>query len=469
MKTSRVFCSVVSLVLVFPLLLSGCTKSANSVSTSSKQSTSSSAKAVKLTFTYWGSTAEMNAIQASVRTFEQKYKNVVVNAIHIPNDDFLTKLNSMIAANNAPDISYSAEWKCQMGKEGLIYNFYDLMKRDSTMKKEDYLKTCWWNWSPTESAGPIMANVTTSLMYNKDMFTKADLPLPPTKVEDAWSWDQFVNVAKKLTLDTSGHNATDPKFDPNNIKQYGVEFATTWNAYMPFVYSNGGYYLSQNLKSFALNEPAAAGPIQKIADLINVYHVSPTAVQRNSMPAPATALQSKQIAMYIDGSWNHLDLSEATGLNWGVGVLPINKNYTTFFDGGSLIIFKSTKHLDETWNLYKWITDPESSKEITKMFQSIWLPVQTKYYTDPQKLNLWASETLPCRPKGFQDAVVNSTYKHQVRATEINVEGFSEMDTLVSSALDEVWAGKKTAQQALTEVKSKVDPLVKGTYFGDRS
>ena len=72
-----------------------------------------------------------------------------------------------------------------------------------------------------------------------------------------------------------------------------------------------------------------------------LYHVSPTAVQKNAMPSAATALAAKQTAMYIDGSWNHLDLMNS-GCNWGVGVLPIDENYTTFFDGGSLIIFKSS-------------------------------------------------------------------------------------------------------------------------------
>ena len=40
--------------------------------------------------------------------------NIEVNLMHIPSEDFLTKLNAMIAAGEAPDVSYSASWKCQM-------------------------------------------------------------------------------------------------------------------------------------------------------------------------------------------------------------------------------------------------------------------------------------------------------------------------------------------------------------------
>ena len=83
---------------------------------------------------------------------------------------------------------------------------------------------------------------------------------------------------------------------------------------MPFIYSNGGAYLNEDMTEFGLNDPKAAEVIQNFADLINVYHVAPTAIQSNSMPAAATALASRQAAMYIDGSWNHLDLAEA-GIN----------------------------------------------------------------------------------------------------------------------------------------------------------
>ena len=40
--------------------------------------------------------------------------NIEVDLMHIPSEDFLTKLNAMIAAGEAPDVSYSASWKCQI-------------------------------------------------------------------------------------------------------------------------------------------------------------------------------------------------------------------------------------------------------------------------------------------------------------------------------------------------------------------
>ena len=67
------------------------------------------------------------AIEESVDKFMEANPNIEVDLMHIPSEDFLTKLNAMTAAGEAPDVSYSASWKCQMGEDGLIYNFYDLL------------------------------------------------------------------------------------------------------------------------------------------------------------------------------------------------------------------------------------------------------------------------------------------------------------------------------------------------------
>ena len=89
-------------------------------------------------FTYWGSGDEKKAIEESVDKFMEANPNIEVDLMHIPSEDFLTKLNAMIAAGEAPDVSYSASWKCQMGEDGLIYNFYDLLD-DMGLSKDDYL------------------------------------------------------------------------------------------------------------------------------------------------------------------------------------------------------------------------------------------------------------------------------------------------------------------------------------------
>ncbi len=417
--------------------------------------------AIKLRFAYWGSGAEKEGIEKAVASFMEANPTIDVELLHIP-DDFSTKLNAMIAANEAPDVCYSGPWKIQLGKDGLIYNYYEIAPMDPSISADDVADYCWWNWSPTESAGPFQASVTPSLMYNADMFTEQGLELPPTRAEDAWTWDEFVEIAQKLTIDRKGNNALSPDFDPENIRQYGIQIGLGWNGWYPFVLSNGGSYLSEDGAAFALNAPEATQALQKVADLINVYHVHPSPTQAATLPSNSVALQTRRVAMTLNGSWTHADLAQTEDLNWGVGVLPILKEYKSFFHGGSLIIFKSTKNLEAALKLHNWIINPEN---VLELHQGLWIPQLKSWLTEEDKLAQWASEDLPGRPTGFVDAVVRSTYEHAEPAPENNVNNFAEIDALVGPALDNVWNGEMTAQEAMDSIADKVAPLVDGWAF----
>jgi multiple sugar transport system substrate-binding protein len=71
------------------------------------------------------------------------------------------------------------------------------------------------------------------LWYQKDMFAAAGLHEPPHRFGDEytmpdgsvveWSYDTLQRVARLLTLDSSGRNATDPAFDPKRVVQWGFE------------------------------------------------------------------------------------------------------------------------------------------------------------------------------------------------------------------------------------------------------
>ena len=416
---------------------------------------------INLRFAYWGSGAEKEGIDKAVASFEAANPGITVERMHIP-DDFVTKLNAMIAANEAPDVSYSGPWKIQLGKDGLIYNYFEIAELDPSISADDVQAYSWWNWSDTESAGPFQASVTPSLMYNVDMFKEAGIEPPPTKADEAWTYDEMLAVAQQLTIDRKGNNALSPNFDPENIQQYGIHYGLGWNCWYPLVLSNGGSYLSEDGTRFTLNEPEAVEAIQKVADLINVYHVSPSPAQASTLPSNSVALQTRRVAMAVNGSWTHADLSLTEDLNWGVGVLPILKTYESFFHGGSLIIFKSTSNLEASLKLHNWIINPANQLDLHR---GLWIPQLNSWYTDPEKIELWAKEGEPGRPVGFQDAVMRSTFEHNNPSPENNVVNFAEIDAIVWPALDNVWNGTMTAQQAMDEAAEKVAPLVAGWSF----
>ncbi|WP_054706997.1 extracellular solute-binding protein [Bacillus sp. JCM 19041] len=58
--------------------------------------------------------------------------------------------------------------------------------------------------------------------FNKDLFDEAGVEYP--NPDDPYDWNEYIEVATKLTLDVDGNNADHPDFDQKSIAQYGAGF-----------------------------------------------------------------------------------------------------------------------------------------------------------------------------------------------------------------------------------------------------
>jgi len=374
-KTRKLRMPISAIVLTM-LIATACSSNqgANKPTTSSndggqKQATatadSSKKEPVTLKYTFWGSPQEKKAIEDATKKFTEKYPWIKVNAVHIPEADYDTKITAMVAGNEAPDAGYihgelGEVWQA----EDKFINFNDMFANDKEVKKADFLDYIWFNGTKPNYTWAISgAGETFGLFYNKDLFKAAGVETPPAQSEQAWTWDKFVEVAKKLTIDKNGKNAAEAGFDPNNIKQFGVSFENWYGPIMAHVVNNGGDIVSADGKTFALDKPEAVEAIQKLADLINVYHVAPNPVQAKSIPSQAVALQSKLVAMTMHGQWINLDLGAAK-VNYGIGVLPKLKRSVAMGISGANVMFKSTKHPEETWLLTKFLADPAGAIDL---------------------------------------------------------------------------------------------------------
>lgn len=461
---------LLALVMMLAAVLSACTKSdsgqggGNSAPPADSAGSESAGgdkpgEPITLRMTVWGAPEEVAAYKTAIAKFENKYPNIKVNLQHIPTD-YDTKLTTMVAGNDEPDVAQmeSASIAYPLAEQGKFYNLQDFLSSDPEIKQDDLVPNITYWLEPGNIIGLGPGPETFVLYYNEDIFKDAGLTPPPAKASEAWTWDQFVEVAKKLTIDSKGRSAADPGFDPKNIKQYGVSIGTWWGNYSNFIYSNGGDFVSADGKKFALNEPAAVEALQKMADLINVHHVAPSPVQAKNIPATNIALQTKKVAMAIDGQWATAGLAQSK-VHFNVGVLPVIKEPTTTVVSGMFSIFKSTKHPKEAWELMKALLDPDAAIDL--ITAGTWMPAYRSWYTDPDLLAKW-TENLDSRPSNYKDAVVDVLLNHSRQTPTGYVKNFNKIMDIVNPALDKVWLGQQTAQEALDSVAAKAQAQVQG-------
>lgn len=150
----------------------------------------------------------------------------------VDNDQAYDVLSTQIAAGNAPDLvgpmgirgraSFPGAW---LDLSSLIEsNNYDLSDFDPSLVD-------FYNVEGEGQLGIPFAVFPSFMMYNTRLFDEAGIPYPPSAYgepyidwegnEQEWNIDTMTELAKILTVDENGYDATMEEFDENAIIQFG--------------------------------------------------------------------------------------------------------------------------------------------------------------------------------------------------------------------------------------------------------
>jgi len=455
---------VLGLALLF-VLLTACNSSGknNAGSSGSPSSSSASSKSnvsaepVEISFMYWGSNDEKKAMESMIKSFNDSHPNIKVKGEHVPGD-YNTKVNTLMAANQLPDVAYLGDALTnKWGSEGKLLDFSQYYDRYPELQNK--LKASYLYAEPGKAVANFTALEVMVLFYNKEIFEEANIALPPSDPQQAWTWDQFVEVAKQLTKDKNGKHPGEAGFDPKNIDQYGFSFGSDRGSWSPLLESNGGGITDETGMKYALNKPESVEVFQKLQDLIYKDHVAPDLIQQQNMPDNNVRLQTRKVAMVIDGTWALLDMANNNNLKWGIGVLPKFKEPKTVILAGTTVGFNTTKHPEEALQFYLYHNNPE---QVDLYKSGLWMPTEEKYYTDEAAIKSWTDN--PAHPPEFLKTGIDYSRGYAVKSPSTAIKNWPDISAKLTPALDMIWTNKKTAQEALDDLEKDLQPLIQGVY-----
>ena len=413
-----------------------------------------------ITWTNWESGDGLLVFQSLVADFEAQNPDIRINFVNIP-EEYDTRLTAMIAAGDPPDVSIleSATMLYPLASEGMLANLLTLVDADPNFSMDYLLPALRFMYDEDTMIGYGVGPQVMMMFYNPSLLDAAGVPRPPARYADAWDWDTFVNYARILTIDNNGNNANSPDFNPDNIRQFGVSGARWWAVWMPFVFSAGGHFLAPDGQSLGLLEPAALGALQNFADLTNVHHVMPTPEMAGALPGLAEAFVTGRVAMHFGGHWINTTLM-TDGVDYGVAALPrVGDRARTMAVSGSLSIFDN-ENVDASWRFFAYMFTENENLLLERA--GLWLPSIAALYYD-ENLDLWVTDN---HPAGYVYSAVHpmrdSTAMPPVTGTIVN---FSRIIEIVAPALDYVWSGDMTVQQALEGIEDSIQQFIEGFRF----
>lgn len=176
--------------------------------------------------------------QAVVDEFNASQSEIELVLEVVDNAQAYSVLNTEIAAGNAPDIvgpmgirgraSFPGAW-LDLTDEIAATN-YDLSDFDPALVQ-------FYHVEGQGQLGIPFAVFPSFMMYNKNLFDEADLAYPPANygepyvdadgVEHEWNMDTVTELARVLTVDANGNDATIDGFDNTQIIQWGFGVSHT--------------------------------------------------------------------------------------------------------------------------------------------------------------------------------------------------------------------------------------------------
>jgi len=133
--------------------------------------------------------------------------------------------------------------------------------------------------------------------YRDDLLKEAGFDRPPM------FWDELVEYAQKLTIDTNGDGVVDRY---GFCYHAGDRFSTMMMLGQLLANSGGG--ILQNRK-VVIDTPEAERAVQFLFDLRNKYKVVPPGVNTYSYTEPPNLFAADKVAMMVTGNWAHLVVS----------------------------------------------------------------------------------------------------------------------------------------------------------------
>ena len=410
----------------------------------------------KVTFYMWAADAEQEFDRAIVAQYEEEHPDIDIEENYIPYAEYLSKINTMAAAGSMPDIFNLPEGNVfEWGEKGALLDLRPLY--DNAGVKPEDVSVDSAIFSTDNQIWSVGYNVTTMCMYyNKDMLMEAGIDLPSTDAASPWSWDEFVENAKKITKDSNGNGPDDEGFDPDSISVYGTMMPTDWVKFVALLHTNGVGILNEAGDALGISTPEGIEVIQAIADLGNTIHCAPSSAMAKGAFSDASAmLMNGQVAMVIDGGWALANYTNE-GFDVGVAPIPAFQQAADISWGAGLCMSPNAAENEAAFDFYQYFTNFTNSIDAA-LNQGVslgGLPQTLEVFDGGENEQKWISTyskvdaTEMCET--FKNILQADT---TVLGDNVRVKNYPVIvDNTIVPALDSVWLGETTAEEALTSL-----------------
>jgi len=394
-------------------------------------------EAVTIEFAVWAQPYELEMEKKYLAVFAEKYPNINVEHTTAPFRPHHEKLQVRVAGGDPPDVMTLSELAItNYVTRGVLKDLTPNFQKDNISTDIfidaaiSYMTSRGEPHAIRHKEGRIYGmptwNSPCTLSYNIDRFRERGVTY-----NEKWDWPEYRATLLKLSSDDDGDGKMDkfggPRFD-------GLGGAIPWS----FIYANGGTWVNEDATEATINSSETVEAYQFLFDLALKDRSTPKVAE-----IPGLSYTQQFTTGRVATIWSHpwgLEAFKDAPFQWDVGLPPVRKGRQVVeFETVAFSVSKDTKHPEEAWTLVKFLgIDPDC------------LEIMLEYGVLPSTKD--ATITDP-KMKKFQRAMGFGV------APDFIAE-YPEMEDIIASEIEALFAGTKSASEAMNSAKQKIDAIL---------
>lgn len=292
----------------------------------------------------WGHFRE-TTFERVIEAFEAAHPNIRVQREIITGD--MEALKVQLLGGVAPDVyMVRAEQMPTFMDQGLAMDITPYIERDLNL--DDYLPA-WGSMTlngrfygvPAEGGG----YREDAMFINRDIFDKAGIPVPSPDPDQALTFDEWTDLARRLTIDLNGDGTPE---------QWGTHFRTTrWYFFLP---SNGVSVFTEGHTDTLIDTPEAVEVLETL-QFINQNFNSPNTYMFENEGNVAMNIYWR--ARVSAGAPENI----GDKFDWSVAPMPAGKAGSVGLTKmNPWVINPNTKHPEEAWAFLRFFMSEEGQR-----------------------------------------------------------------------------------------------------------
>lgn len=381
-----------------------------------------------------------DVLQKLVDKFNKTHPDIQVESLYVgQQDQQLPKILAAVVGNAPPDLLwYNPTIGGQLVELNALIPLDEYLNKSSVKAEIDptlfesmeYKQKIWSVPFATNNVG---------VFYRPSLFKAAGVEVPKT-------WEEFRQVAKKLTRDTN---------NDGQIDQHGMvlplgkgEFTVfTW---LPFMWSGAGDLINgESQVAGAVELANNKGAISALELWRNLITDGSAVLSGPERGYETDALVAGKVAMQLTGPWT-LGEFQAKGIDFSVFPIPVGQRPATSVGGENLFLFKTAPEREKAaFKFAEYALSEEFQTELA--LGTGYLPINIKSRQNPKYLEFAKKQPAV---KVFLDQAKYG------RSRPI-FPGYNRVSENIGRAVETVLLGKTSPTEALKQSQQRLDLIFK--------